>query len=379
MHIPPFATEQFFARYEFNTPHLLCASDCESMSVEELLEMAGDSYDQLGAVQLAYTESQGLPALREQVAGLYDQVDADGVVMLGAPEEGIFLLMHTLLEAGDEVVVLTPAYDSLRHLVAHVAGADKVRNWSLQATEDGWELDMDRLESLLTPQTKLLVVNFPHNPTGYLPDQETLRAIVGLCRQHDIWLFCDEMYRGLELDGRETLPSAADLYEKAIVLSGLSKTHGLPGLRCGWLLMSDPALRERLINWKHYTTICAPAPIEFLAGVALTVESELSQRNRQIVAANLALAEPFFQRHRDFFSWRRPQAGSVALVEVAVESADAYCRQLAEEAGVLLLPGTCLGAPANTVRFGFGRRSFGEGLAAYEVYLEGGGTPRSLV
>lgn len=367
MQIQPFATENFFARYEFNTPHILCASDCETLTTGELLRLAGlDAADLLGQ-RLAYTESQGDPALRAAVAALYETVSPDEVVLLGAPEEGIYLTLRTLLEPGDHVVALTPAYDSLLNLAEHVSG--NVSRWPVRPVPGGWSLDPDELERLLRPDTRLVIVNFPHNPTGYLPAPDVFAAIVAIVRRQGAWLLCDEMYRGLERDAADRLPSAADQYERAIVLAGLSKTHGLPGLRAGWLVVRDAAVRQALINWKHYTTICPPAPVELLARAALLAHAPLVERSRGIIAANLQLAEGFFARHAARFDWRPPRAGSVALVGLDVPSATVYCHALAHDAGVLLLPGPCLGADDHSVRFGLGRVGFGAALARYEEYL----------
>jgi aspartate/methionine/tyrosine aminotransferase len=368
VNIKPFATETFFARYEFSTPHLLCASDCETLTTGELLGLAGlDAADLLGQ-RLGYTDSQGDPALRAAIAALYEHVTAEEIVVLGAPEEGIYLTMRTLLAPGDHVVALTPAYDSLLNLAEHVSG--NVTRWPVRPVADGWALDPAELEQLLRPDTRLVIVNFPHNPTGYLPPAETFAALLDVVRGHGAWLLGDEMYRGLERDPADRLPSAADAYERAIVLSGLSKTHGLPGLRAGWLIVRDPATRAALINWKHYTTICPPAPSERLGLAALLAHGPLVERSRGIIAANLQLAEPFFARHTARFEWRPPRAGSVALVGLrGVASATDYCHELARDAGVLLLPGPYLGAGDDSVRFGFGRLGFGAALERYESYL----------
>ncbi len=217
MHIAPFTIEQFFAQYEFTTPWILCASDCETMSIGELLSLSSRSLADLADLTLAYTDSQGDPLLRQQVATCYPGITAEEVVVT-VPEEGIFLTMHTLLEPGDHVVVLTPAYDSLLNLAHHLTG--NVTKWEMKAEHGRWALDLDQLRDIVTPQTRLIVVNFPHNPTGYLPTPEEFTAIVELARQHNIWLFCDEMYRGLEPTNDLTLPSAVTLYERAIILTG---------------------------------------------------------------------------------------------------------------------------------------------------------------
>lgn len=369
MEIAPFQTELYYALYEFNAPFMLSASDCESLTIGQLLAMSGRDLTDLARLPLHYTESQGNPQLRQAIAHSYQTVQPDEVVVLTAPEEGIYLFMHTLLQPDDEVVVLTPAYDSLTNVVTHICGPARVKKWEIVPAGDQWQLNLPQLEQQLTPKTRLVIVNFPHNPTGYLPSPTQFQALIDLLGQRGIWLFCDEMYRGLELGNSPTLPAAADLYERAVILAGLSKVHGLPGLRSGWLIIKDKTVRDSLINWKHYTTICPPAPSEFLALAALQAQDKLIARNRAIIAQNLSLAEPFFQRWAKLFTWRRPLAGSVALVEVAVPSATAYCYQLVHEAGILLLPGPFLGSPDRFVRFGTGRVNFPANLARYEQHL----------
>jgi aspartate/methionine/tyrosine aminotransferase len=367
MRIKPFSIEQYFDLYEFTTPHLLCASDCETMSIDELLHLTEVPPAEFGSLRLGYTEARGNPELRTAVAQNYQSIDPEQILMLAAPEEGIYLTMRTLLEPGDHVVVLTPAYDSLLNLAEHVSG--NVSPWLIQPTPSDWQLDLEELDQLVSDYTKLIVVNFPHNPTGFLPAPAELEAIIAIARRHGTWLFCDEMYRGLEIGDAETLPSAADQYERSIVLAGLSKVHGLPGLRSGWLVVQDEGLLEELVNWKHYTTICSPVPSEFLALAALRAQELLIARNRSIIAHNLQVATSFFERWSELFTWRPPQAGSVALVGLHQPSATDYCHHLAKDAGVLLLPSTCLGYGDKHLRFGFGRTAFPTHLAHYDQYL----------
>ena len=366
MKIEPFLTEQFFAEYEFSAQHLLASSDCETMSIGELLQLSGSTLDELGGLTLGYTESQGDPHLRSLISNMYSNVSSDDVVVLTSPVEGIYLAMQTLLESEDEVIALRPAYDALNNVARHLCR--EVLPWNLFPGRNCWELDFDELESLISPQTRIIVVNFPHNPTGYVPSESDFDRLIGLARRYDLWLFCDEIYRGLEFG--PTIPSAADLYEKAIVLSGLSKTYGLPGLRAGWVVIRNAELRDELINWKHYTTICPAAPTEFLARKALLVKDKLAARSKAIIQQNLNLCEAFFNRFQDQFIWRRPQAGSVAFVElnlsqIGFDSATSYCHHLAQNHGMVLLPGKCLGFEDNFVRFGLGRSNFEVALKSF--------------
>lgn len=369
MNIAPFATEHFYAQYEFNTPYQLCNSDCETVTVAELLAMAGMTPADLGDLSLGYTESQGNPALREAIAVTYATAVAGDIVMLGTPVEGIYLAARALLEPGDEVIVLTPAYDALINLFEHVVGAERVHRWAFEATAGGWQLDLDRLERLITPRTRLIVANFPHNPTGFLPTRAQLERLTAVVERHDLWLFYDEMYFGLVHSGTPAVPSAADLTPRAVVLSGLSKTYGLPGLRTGWLVIQDAALRANVLNWKFYTSICPPAPSEFLALAAWRVRDPLRARNIARIERNLALADAFFARWPERFVWRRPLAGSTALVKMNIPSVTRLADRLAVEAGVLIHPAVTLGSDDQHMRMGFGRDGFAAALERFEAYL----------
>ena len=287
MKISPFATELFFAQYEFSTPHQLCNSDCETVTVAELLAMAEVPIEDLGQLSLGYTESQGHPQLREAIAETYDGIDRDDVVILGSPVEGIYLAARAALNPGDEVVVLSPAYDALINMFEHVVGASNVKKWSFYPGEQQWELDFDQLTRLISPHTRMLVDNFPHNTTGYQPTQNQLDRLAQIAEQHDLVLFCDEMYFGLVHSGTTAICCAAELTQNALTLSGLSKTYGLPGLRTGWLVVPDEKLRQDLINWKFYTSICPPAPSEFLALAAWKVRDQLRHRSITQIEHNL--------------------------------------------------------------------------------------------
>jgi aspartate/methionine/tyrosine aminotransferase len=369
MKIAPFETEHFFARYEFDTPHQLCNYDCESVSIEELLELSGDTLEGLGRQRLVYTESQGQTELRAAIAATYRSVSPDSVVVLGTPVEGIYLAARSLLEPGDEVVVLTPAYDALVNLFEHVAGAEHVKRLAFQATDSQWSLELDDLRALLTPATKLLVVNFPHNPTGYLPSPEWQQQLANLIEERGLRLFCDEMYFGLVHSGTPPIPSMADVSERALVLSGLSKTHGLPGLRCGWLIIADKAARQDVMNWKFYTSICAPVATEYLACAALRAADLLKQRNIARIEKNLETAEACFARWPGLFDWRRPLAGSTALVGFDVPSVTALSRKLAMEEGLLIQSAVMLGGDDHHMRIGLGREGFDSALHRFESWL----------
>jgi len=290
--IAPFRIERYYAIHEFTAPYMLSSSDAESVTVADLLALEPDSAERLEALHLGYTGSPGALELREAIAAIYETTTADEVVVVSAAEEGIFLACHELLEPGDHVVVETPCYESALQ-VPRSAGAE-VSTWRRSAA-DGWAHDVDALERALRPDTKLVYVNSPHNPTGTSMPREVLDRVVELCAERDAWLFCDEVYRELEHDPATRLPAGVDLYERALSLGSVSKTYGLPGLRLGWLASRDRDVLSRIVDLKHYTTICASAPSELLCAVALRNRATLAERNRGIVLTNLPLLDSLLE------------------------------------------------------------------------------------
>ncbi len=364
----PFQLERYFARYEFTAPYLLSPSDCESLRQDELLAMADPEATGLwNNLSLGYTESLGHPVLRAEIAGLYETASPQDVLVL-SPEEGIFIAMQTLLAPGDEVIAIHPAYQSLQE-VARSLGCP-VTLWSVGIQDGAWALDLDGLERCVTSRTRLLVINFPHNPTGYLPSRSELDAILDFARRHDLIVFSDEMYRLLEYDPAARLPSLVDIYAKAVVLSGMSKTLALPGLRIGWLVTHNQEWFGRFANFKDYTTICSSAPSEILALIGVRSRQQIVKRNLEIIAANLQTAVRFFAAHPQLFAWIAPRAGSVAFPRwTGGGPVEAFCQALVDRAGVALAPGSLFDFPGDHFRLGLGRKNFAEGLRRVGEFL----------
>ena len=365
MDVRPFRIERYYAEYEFSTRYMLSSSDCESRTIESLLSLEPDAHARLLSTWCGYTESPGAPELRQAIAGLYERIDPGEVIVTSCAEEGIFLLHHALLRAGDHAIVETPCYESALEL-ARSAGAE-VSPWH-RRYEEGWAHDLDALERLVRPRTRVLYVNQPHNPTGTLMDRATFERVVELARDQRIVLFSDEVYRELEHDPSIRLPAACDLDERAVSLGSISKSYGLPGLRLGWLVTRDPSLHELIMRLKDYTTICSSAPSEVLTAVALRNRHALLERNLGIVEQNLPLLEAFFERHAETLEWVRPVAGPIGFPRVhGVEDIGRFCERLAGQ-GVLLLPGSVYDEPAH-VRVGFGRANLPDARAVLESAL----------
>lgn len=379
MRIPPFELEVFFGRYEFSTPYLLAQSDCEAMSIDALLRLEPDAVaaqrDFLNT-SLGYGENNGRPDLRHAVARLYSDMAEENVLLFTGAQEGIFACMNTLLEPGDHVVCLFPAYQSL-YEVARSMGC-RVDFWHLRQTATGWQADMDELAALVQPDTKAIILNTPHNPTGFTLDKAQTETLCALARKHGAWVFCDEVYRGLgwndKDDTAEAAPWIADAYERGISLGVLSKAYGLPGLRVGWLACKNVEVMEAIARYKNYLSICGATPSEALALVALRHGPELLHKSRSIIAENLQTADAFFARHAHLFTYNRPQAGPIGFPRMQLsEPVGQFCERLAHEAGVLLLPGSVYGIKEPYFRMGYGRKTFAAHLEKFEAWLESNG------
>jgi aspartate/methionine/tyrosine aminotransferase len=371
--LPDFRLETYFSRWEFTARFHLTASDAQTLTLRELLALAdGDGRDRWEGLHLGYTETWGLPALREAIAATYDRVAAEDVVCFAGASEAIYLAMQALLDPGDHAVVLTPNYQAAETTPLSFC---QVTGVALRP-EDRWALDLAAVTAALRPNTRVVSVNFPNNPTGAVPDEGTWRALAALCQERDIWLFSDEVYRGLELAPRTPLPQAADLSTSALSLNVMSKAYGLPGLRIGWIACRDHSTISRLERAKHYTSICNSAPSEILALIALRARETILARNRQIVAANLPLFGAFFARFPDLFEWAPPDGGCVAFPRyLGADGVEAMCTGLVEQEGVLLLPASIYHSsltttPADRFRVGVGRRDPQQALDAWAAWLD---------
>jgi aspartate/methionine/tyrosine aminotransferase len=245
------------------------------------------------------------------------------------------------------------------------------------AESEDWALDVDAIRAAVRPNTRLISINFPNNPTGTVPKRAAFESLVELCRRHGIWLFSDEVYRGLERSDADRIPQAAEVYERGISLGVMSKAYGLPGLRIGWIACRDRDLLARMERYKHYLSICNSAPSEVLAEIALKARETLLARNRGLVAENLQRLDAFFAQYESLFEWKAPRGGCVAFPRyLGNDGVETFCRRLIEEAGVLLLPASIYRSqltetPRDRFRIGFGRANLAAGLNAMQAWLSG--------
>ena len=365
MNLPPFKLERYFAKYEFTTQYLLCASDCESMSIADLLAMEEGAAEKFQQVWLGYTESHGSPALRAEICRMYQTIQPEDILVHTGAEEAIFLFMSAAFKEYDHVIVHSPGYQSLAE-VARAAGCD-VSPWRARE-ENGWALDLDELRHLMRTNTKAIIINTPHNPTGYLMSRADYEAVHKFARENELLLFSDEVYRESEYDPPNRLPAACDFGDHAISLGVTSKTYGLAGLRIGWIATKNKNIYEKMASLKDYTTICNSAPSEFLAEVAMRNRYKLVERNLGIIKDNLSVMDDFFTRHAGLFSWVRPRAGSMAFPRYLGGDVEKFCDELVRKAGVLLLPGSVYDDSRNHFRLGLGRKNLSQAVERLEVY-----------
>ena len=365
MKINDFKLELFFGKHEFTASHLLCCSDCQSMSIEELLSFEPGAQEQFLGSWLGYSESPGDPQLRMEIAKTYMSIDEEGILEFAGAQEAIFIFLNSALEKGDHIVTMFPAYQST-YEICRAIGCE-ISYWELIQSDDGWTIDVDDLEKLIRPNTKVLALCSPNNPTGYCFSREQNEAIAKIARKYGLLLFSDEVYRGL---AENEDAAFADLYENAFSLNVLSKAYGLAGLRIGWLASQNKDFLQKTLGFKYYTSICSAVPSQKLALIALRHREKLFARNSAIINENLSYSDAFFKKHEHIFQYNRPMAGPIAFHRLkASESVANFCDELVRQKGVLLAPGLLFEKEGNYFRMGYGRINYKECLDLLDEYV----------
>lgn len=367
-----FALETFFSKWEFAARYHMTASDVQSLSIGELLTMAGLPTDALNDLPLGYTQTWGTPALRQAIAQSYDTIKTENVLCFAGAQEGIYIAMRVLLDKDDHAIVIVPNYQSAETLPLAIC---KVSGVKLDA-DNHWHLDIDDIKRAILPNTKLISVCFPNNPTGKIISKSDYQELIALCRTHNIYLFSDEVYRHLECDDNKRIDQAADAYEKGLSLNVMSKAYGLPGLRVGWIATQDSDVLRKMEQYKHYLSICNSAPSEHLAVIALGVREKILEKNLTLIRHNLTQLDAFFADYSNIFEWYHPDGSCVCYPKfIGRGGVEAFCASLVEETGVLLVPASLyqsqlMDTPKNHFRIGFGRANIEEGLSVLRDFIQ---------
>ncbi len=373
MNYETFQLERWMTRWELDVDYDIAESGILPLSVADILELVpNDAADALRedllALPLSYSEARGTIALREILAATYTRATAEDILVTTGAIEANFLLFSTLLQPGDHVVAVSPAYQQL-HSVPRALGAE-VDLWSV-VQDDGFAYDLDVLEKLVTDRTRLIVINTPHNPTGATLDDQQLDRVVEIAERIGAWVLSDEAYRWLEIPGGEKLPDPLhDRYERAISVGTVSKPFGVPGLRIGWFV-ANAGIAQKAWGIRDYVSLSPARLSDRIAQTVIAERESILKRNAAIITENMATASAWFEKNSDLASWTAPRGGLLAMMRyyLPVPSSELADR-LAAEKRVMLAPGSAFGIEHH-LRIGIGQRPdlFRKGLEATEELL----------
>lgn len=363
-----FVLEKYLLQHEHKARLSLCNSGLDGLNLRDILAVSTEATQALWERQsLGYSEPLGHPQLRQEVSRLYAGLEPEHVTIFAGAAEAIYCGLHALLSPEDHCIVVTPCYQSLKSVPESVCEVSTV---SLQPVERQWRLDTHAIRQAIRPNTTALILNFPNNPTGALPEHTVLDELVILAREFNLYLFSDEVYRGLELPGVEAWPAMADIYEKGVSVGSLSKLYGMPGTRVGWLACPDENLMSRVVGRRHYTTICNNGAGELLALMALQGRDKLLPRNKAVLLPQYAILRDFLERHDDLFDWIDPQAGCLVFPRLKRGlKAERFALDLLHETGVLILPGQVYEFPGEYIRLGYAGKTLPQALERFESFI----------
>ena len=370
--LPDFRLETYMAKWEFAGRYHLTASDAQTMTIGEILALDGEgAVERFLAEPLHYTETYGNPDVRDAIAATFDRCAADDILCFAGAEEALYVFYKVLLDATSHCIVITPNYQSAETIPLSICATTGV---ALEEHEH-WTLDIDKVAAAIRPDTRVIAINFPHNPTGKILERDRFDALINLCRTHGIYLFSDEVYRLIERDPSLRLPQVADVYERGVSLNVMSKVYGLPGLRVGWLGCQDRDLRERMVRYKHYLSICNSGPSERLTIVALRHRHVILERANHFARLGYAKFQAFLADFPDLFESYEGDGGLILYPRYkGSEGAEAFCTRAVTEAGIVLMPPSVYASdltssPNDRFRIGFGRADLDAGLAAFRAFL----------
>ncbi len=368
MTLPVFQLEDYFEPLEHRAAYLFSSSDLQTMPMQELVAMADTECRSLWEnLTLGYTEARGFLPLREEICRTYHGLGPENILVCAGAEEAIFAVFSSLLTATDHAMAIVPGYESLHAIPASLCDLTTIP----LDENNQWALDLDAVHAVIRPNTKLMIINFPHNPTGALLPRSVFDALIAMARQHNLYVFSDEVYRLMEIDPADRLPAAAEVYEKGISLAVMSKAYGLAGIRIGWIASADRQVIQKALQYKYYLTICNSAPSEILALMGLRNQEYILHRNHTLMCQNLTLLDQFFTRHPAQFAWVRPKAGCTGFVRfLGAMPIETLAEDLLDTTGVMILPGSVYHWPGNYFRVGYGRANMPAALEHFEAFLD---------
>lgn len=373
MQLEPFLLERWMTRWELVVTHDICESGIKPLSLQNVLDLipaaeASTLEQRIHELPLGYSEARGTEALRSTLAATYANTSADNILVTTGAIEANYLLFSVLLQAGDHVVVVDPAYQQLGS-VPKAIGCE-VSKLSV-VHDDGYYYDLDELRALVRPETKMIVINTPHNPTGCMLSDADLDEIVAMAQANDCWILCDEAYRWIEHPGGTHIPAPMrGRYEKGISVGTVSKPFGVPGLRIGWFA-APTEITQAAWGVRDYVSLSPAKLSDLIVEAVIRNRDAIFARNAAIIGANLETANTWFAANSDLVSWQAPKAGLLAMMRYALDiDSTTIADRLAGEVGVMLAPGDAFGMPG-ALRIGIGQDTtiFSEGLARTTEFL----------
>lgn len=370
MKIKPFAVEEWMNAWEVGAKYNIAETCVDSISMNELFELTGEDktefLNRLCARRLSYGDIEGLPEFRKGVCGLYKTLSIENIVPTHGASGANHHVFYSLISPGDRVVSIMPTYQQL-YSIPESYGAD-VQILHL-SKENNYLPDLEKLRRLVTPETKMICINNPNNPTGALMSEQLLREIVEIARSADAWILCDEVYRHLsQEDG--WCPSIVDLYEKGISVSSMSKVFSLAGLRLGWIATHDMSVVKSCLSHRDYNLVSCGVFDEMLAAAALKHRDKLLERSRKIVRENLQILDDWVSSE-PHVSYVKPKAGTTALVyyDLDIPSYE-FCEEMYKKTGAFVTPGDCFEVPHSMrIGYAYGKQDLIDGLKAISEYI----------
>ena len=370
MKIKPFAVEEWMNAWEVGAKYNIAETCVDSISMNELFELTGEDktefLNRLCARRLSYGDIEGLPEFRKGVCGLYKTLNIENIVPTHGASGANHHVFYSLISPGDRVVSIMPTYQQL-YSIPESYGAD-VQILQL-SKENNYLPDLEKLRRLVTPETKMICINNPNNPTGALMSEQLLREIVEIARSADAWILCDEVYRHLsQEDG--WCPSIVDLYEKGISVSSMSKVFSLAGLRLGWIATHDMSVVKSCLSHRDYNLVSCGVFDEMLAAAALKHSDKLLERSRKIVRENLQILDNWVSSE-PHVSYVKPKAGTTALVyyDLDIPSYE-FCEEMYKKTGAFVTPGDCFEVPHSMrIGYAYGKQDLIDGLKAISEYI----------
>ena len=351
MNIPIFELERVQSLFENTVDYNLTESGFHPYTLKEFL--SEEEIDTLTSTVLGYGQTNGSIPLRQRIASMYNGADEDSILVTNGSSEANFIACHTLLEKGDEVVMMVPNYMQIWGIAEEMGCIPKAFHLR---EEDQWKPDLEELRTLVNPKTKMIALCNPNNPTGYTFTKEEMEAIVAIAKEADAWVYCDEVYRGAELDGK-TIDSFMGMYNKVMVNGGLSKAYALPGLRLGWLV-GPKALIDNTWAYHDYTSITAGIMSHYIGEIALRPErrEQTLNRNRTMLNENLVAVKQWLGSFGDMFEYVPPKAGGMLFIKYNFDiNSTELAEWLRKEKSVFILAGDVYGMDKH-FRIGIGER-----------------------